>query len=112
MENLIEQSMYQTGDVDVEMAVLALCMRKKKAVLEAVQNRLTEEDFTDERNSTIFGVILDMYYEDNQIDRITVFNELEKRGLSAIAGGQRYVYQVGDTMAVMTGLDKIGRAHV
>lgn len=105
MENLIEQSMYQTGDVDVEMAVLALCMRKKKAVLEAVQNRLTEEDFTDERNSTIFGVILDMYYEDNQIDRITVFNELEKRGLSAIAGGQRYVYQVGDTMAVMTGLD-------
>ncbi len=104
MDNLIDQ-MTDRNEVDVEMAILALCMRKNKAVLEAVQNKVTEEDFTDARNGLIFGVILDMYYENTVIDRITVFAELEKRGFADKAGGQRYVYRVGDTMAVMSALD-------
>ena len=104
MDNLIDQ-MTDRNEVDVEMAILALCMRKNKAVLEAVQNKLTEEDFTDERNGLIYSVILDMYYENTTIDRITVFAELEKRGFADTVGGQRYVYRVGDTLAVMTALD-------
>ena len=71
MENLIDQSYDQYSDVEVEMAVLALCMRKETAVIE-VQNKLTVEDFTDERNSIIFGVILEMFFENLKIDRITV----------------------------------------
>ena len=104
MDNLIDQGIDQSGEVDVEMAVLALCMRKETAVIE-VQNKLTVEDFTDERNSIIFGVILEMFFENLKIDRITVFAELERRGIADKVGGQRYVYRVGDSMAVMSGLE-------
>ena len=104
MDNLIDQSVDRNGGVDVEMAVLALCMRKEEAVVK-VHNKLTPEDFTDERNSIIFGVVIEMFFENYQIDRITVYSELERRGIAEKVGGQRYIYRVGDTMAVMSALD-------
>ena len=105
MDNLIDQDINRYGDVEVEMAVLALCMRKNSSIVELVQNRITTDDFTDKRNSSIYEVILEMYYENVQIDRITVFAELEKRGMADLVGGQRYVYKVGDTLAVQSALD-------
>ena len=104
MDNLIDQNTKHRVDVDIEMAVLALCMRNEEAVMRS-QNKLTIEDFTDDRNSIIFGVILEMFIDGVRIDRFTVIAELERRGLSEKVGGQRYVYRVGDTMAVMSGLD-------
>ena len=105
MDNLVDQVIDQNNDIDVEMAVLALCMRKNSSIVELVQNKITSEDFTDKRNSVIYDVILEMYYENVQIDRITVFAELEKRGMADMVGGQRYVYRVGDTMAVQSALE-------
>ena len=104
MDNLIDQNTKRRVDVDIEMAVLALCMRNEEAVMRS-QNKLTIEDFTDDRNSIIYGVILEMFIDGVRIDRFTVIAELERRGLSEKVGGQRYVYRVGDTMAVMSGLD-------
>ena len=104
MDNLIDQNTKRCVDVDIEMAVLALCMRNEEAVMRS-QNKLTIEDFTDDRNSIIYGVILEMFIDGVRIDRFTVIAELERRGLSEKVGGQRYVYRVGDTMAVMSGLD-------
>lgn len=104
MDNLIDQNTKRHVDVDIEMAVLALCMRNEEAVMRS-QNKLTVEDFTDDRNSIIYGVILEMFIDGVRIDRFTVIAELERRGLSEKVGGQRYVYRVGDTMAVMSGLD-------
>lgn len=104
MENLIDQNTAVNDGVDVEMAVLALCMRNVDAVIK-VHNTLTPEDFTDERNSIIFGVVIEMFFENCQIDRITVYSELERRGIAGKVGGQRYIYRVGDTMAVMSALD-------
>lgn len=105
LNNLIDQGSESKGEVEVEMALLALCMRKNSAILETVENRITEDDFTDPRNRTIFGVISDMFLDNAQIDRITVFSELERRGLADKAGGQRYVYRVGDQNAVQSALD-------
>ena len=105
MENLIDQSYNQYSDVEVEMAVLALCMRKNSSIVELVQKKITTDDFTDKRNSIIFDIILEMYYENIQVDRIMVISELEKRGLADSVGGQRYVYRVGDTMAVQSALE-------
>lgn len=99
MENLIDTGMEPVRDIDVEMAVLSLCMRKNSAMMEVVQNKITDEDFTDIRNRTIYGVILDMYFDETEIDRFTVISELERRGLAEKAGGQRYVYHVGDMVA-------------
>ena len=104
MDNLIDQNTKRRVDVDIEMAVLALCMRNEEAVMRS-QNKLTIEDFTDDRNSIVYGVILEMFIDGVRIDRFTVIAELERRGLSEKVGGQRYVYRVGDTMAVMSGLD-------
>lgn len=104
MDNLIDQNTKRRVDVDIEMAVLALCMRNEEAVMRS-QNKLTIEDFTDDRNSIIYGMILEMFIDGVRIDRFTVIAELERRGLSEKVGGQRYVYRVGDTMAVMSGLD-------
>ena len=99
MENLIDIGTETARDVDIEMAVLSLCMRKNSAMTVVVQNKITEEDFTDIRNSTIYGVILDMYFDETEIDRFTVISELERRGLVEKAGGQRYVYHIGDMVA-------------
>ena len=98
MDNLIEE---YNNDVEVEMALLSLCMRKNSAVLEAAWNKITSDDFTDSRNRLIFMVIMDMFFANTQIDRFTVMSELERRNLSDKAGGQRYVYRI---------CDKIGRA--
>lgn len=104
LDNLINQGTDNNGDVEVEMALLALCMRKDTAVVRA-ENTITEEDFTDMRNRTIFRVISDMFLDNAKIDRITVFSELERRGLADKAGGQRYVYRVGDQTAVQSAID-------
>ena len=99
MENLIDAGIEPVCDIDIEKAVLSLCMRKNSAVMEVVQNKISDEDFSDIRNRTIYGVIIDMYYDDVEIDRFTVISELERRGLAEKAGGQRYVYHVGDMVA-------------
>ena len=104
LNNLIDQGNDSNSEVDVEMGLLALCMRKDTAILKTVENKIDESDFTDVRNRTIYGVIIDMFLDNAQIDRITVFSELERRGLADKAGGQRYVYRVGDTTAVQSAL--------
>ena len=105
LNNLIGQGTDGNGEVEVEMALLALCMRRNSAVLKVVENKIAEEDFSDARNRIIYSVIIDMFLDNAQIDRITVFSELERRGLAEKAGGQRYVYRVGDKTAVQTALD-------
>ena len=86
LDNLIDQGNDTVAEVEVEMALLALCMRRDNAVIKAVENKLIDQDFSDVRNSTIFSVIIDMFLENKQIDRITVFSELERRGLADKAG--------------------------
>ena len=105
LNNLIDQGTDTNGEVDVEMALLALCMRRNNAILKVVENKIEEKDFSDARNRVIYSVITDMFLDNAQIDRITVFSELERRGLADKAGGQRYVYRVGDKTAVQTALD-------
>ena len=72
LNNLIDQGMDTTSDVQPEMALLSLCMRKDIAILGAVENKIEEDDFTDTRNKTIFSVISEMFLENAKIDRITV----------------------------------------
>ena len=100
MDNLIDSAAPREDSVEIEMALLSLCMRKDKAMLETVENRLVKEDFSDPRNSLIYGVIIDMFLNNSDIDRFTVTNELERLGLLERAGGLRYIYKIGETTAV------------
>jgi len=100
MDNLIDpQGVPQEDPVEIEMALLSLCMRKDKAMLEAVENKIVKEDFTDPRNALIYGTIIDMFLNNSSIDRFTVTNELERRGELERAGGLRYIYKIGETMS-------------
>ena len=104
MDNLIDAGTAQDDAVEIEMALLSLCMRKDKAMLEAVESRLVKEDFSDPRNVLIFGTIVEMFLSNSSIDRFTVTNELERKGLLERAGGLRYIYKVGETTAVSSGM--------
>ena len=100
MDNLIDPAgLSQDEPVEIEMALLSLCMRKDQAVLEAVENKIVREDFTDPRNALIYGTIIDMFLNNSSIDRFTVTNELERRGELERAGGLRYIYKIGETMS-------------
>ena len=102
MDNLIDE---YNNDVDVEMALLSLCLRKNNAILEAAWHKISSDDFTDNRNKLIFTVIIDMFFANEQIDRFTVMSELERRNLADLAGGQRYLYRIGDMTAVHSAID-------
>ena len=105
MDNLIDSAApAQEDTVEIEMALLSLCMRKDKAMLEAVESRLVKEDFSDPRNVLIFGTIVDMFLSNSSIDRFTVTNELERKGELEHAGGLRYIYKVGETTAVSSSI--------
>ena len=105
MDNLIDARVETGSDVDAEKAVLALCMRRNSAVMEVVKNRISAEDFTDGRNRIIYATILNMFFDEVPIDRITVISELEKTGKIEDAGGQRYVYHVGDSVAAQSAIE-------
>lgn len=105
MDNLIDSAVPERDDsVEIEMAVLSLCMRKDKAMIETIENGLVKEDFSDPRNVLIFGTIVDMFLSSSSIDRFTVTNELERKGELERAGGLRYIYKVGETTAVSSSI--------
>ena len=106
MDNLIDSAAPERdGTVEIEMALLSLCMRKDKALLEAVEHKLVSEDFTDNRNKIIYSTIIDMFLNNANIDRFTVTNELERKGELERAGGLRYIYKVGETTAVTASIN-------
>ena len=105
MDNLIDSAAPERDDsVEIEMALLSLCMRKDKAMIEAVENNLVKEDFSDPRNVLIFGAIVDLFLSNSSIDRFTVTNELERKGELERAGGLRYIYKIGETTAVSSSI--------
>ena len=106
MDNLIDSASPEKDDtVEIEMALLSLCMRKDKALLEAAEHKLVSEDFTDPRNQLIYSTIIDMFLNNANIDRFTVTNELERKGELERAGGLRYIYKVGETTAVTASIN-------
>ena len=103
-DNLIDQETDVTRDVGVEKALLALCMRKDKSILEIVGNGLEEGDFSDDRNAQIYNAVISLFYENRQVDRFSVTDYLEKKGKLERAGGMTYVYGVAGEVAVTSNI--------
>ena len=105
MDNLIEPENDVMRDVGVEKALLALCMRNERSVLEIVGNGLDGSDFSDSRNAVIYNAIIALFYENRKVDRYSLTDWLEKNNTMDAAGGLMYVYGVADEVAVMSNLD-------
>ncbi|SCW60477.1 replicative DNA helicase [Ruminococcaceae bacterium YRB3002] len=103
-DNLMEPQQPANVDVDSERAVLCLCLKHEKA-LEKCGRSLVKDDFSDTRNSVIFEAIFSLYMESRRIDRYTVADLLEDKGLLGKAGGREYLYDIGDMVAVISNID-------
>ena len=91
-----------TSDNDVEMALLSVCLRQEKAVIETVGKHLVKDDFADPRNGLIFDVITRLFLSDEKIDKFTVSDLLNKEGNIEKAGGFPYIYKVAEIPAVVS----------
>ena len=91
-----------TSDIDVEMALLSVCLRQERAVNETVGKHLVKEDFADPRNRLIFDAITQLFLSDERIDRFTVSDLLSKNGNIEKAGGMQYIYRIADQAAVVS----------
>lgn len=107
-ENLLDMndSSSSMSDVGVEMAVLALCMRNEKAVIDVVGKGLESIDFSDWRNASIYTAIMNLFYEGKSVDRFTVSSVLEKTSDYAKMDGLTYIYNVADTVASKASLSE------
>lgn len=103
-DNLIDPKGTPTVDIDSERAVLCLCLKHSKA-LEKCGRSLIKEDFADPRNACIFDSILALYMESRNIDRYTVGDALEDKGLMTKAGGRPYLYGIADMVAILANID-------
>ena len=103
-DNLIDQENDVTRDVGVEKALLALCMRNERSVIEIVGGGLDESDFSDSRNAQIYNAVIALFYENRKVDRFSVTDFMEKAGTLDRAGGMMYVYSVAEEAAVRSNL--------
>ena len=103
-DNLIDPEVDVLRDVGVEKALLALCMRNEKSVIDIVGNGLDASDFSDERNAYIYNAIMAMFYDNRKIDRFSVTDYMEKQATLDRVGGMMYVYGVADEVAVASNL--------
>ena len=94
-----------TSDLDVEMALLSVCLRQERAVIDTVGKHLVKEDFADARNSLIFDAITRLFLSDERIDKFTVSDMLNKEGNIEKAGGFQYVYKVAELPAVVSNVE-------
>ncbi len=106
-ENLLDMNDDRgMADVGVEMALLALCMRNEKSVIDVVGKGLEAGDFSDWRNASIYTAIMNLFYEGKSVDRFTVSSTLEKTPDFARMNGLTYIYNVADTVASKSSLNE------
>ncbi|MCR4670227.1 MAG: replicative DNA helicase [Saccharofermentans sp.] len=91
-----------SSDIDIEMALLSVCLRQDQAVNETVGKHLVREDFADPRNGLIFDTITQLFLSDEKIDKFTVSDMLSKNGNIEKAGGLIYIYKVADQPSVVS----------
>lgn len=78
-----------------EQAVLGAVLQSKDALINVIEI-LKPADFYSAAHKEIYGVILDLFQENENIDILTVSEELKKRGSLEAAGGRAYIAWLPD----------------
>ncbi len=89
-------------DLDAEMALLGSMMMSRDAIAEAIPiiHRGDSPWFYNPVHQRLFEVLLDLYDDPSKaIDLIVVTDELRRRGLFEVVGGQDYMIQLAESFA-------------
>ncbi len=71
--------------IEAERALLCSLFLDNSKISEVIE-LVDEDDFYDERNATLFGIVKNLYLENVPVDFITVKNALEEKGLLESVG--------------------------
>jgi replicative DNA helicase len=79
--------------LEAEVSILGACLVYPELINRAVME-LSEEDFYDERNRTIFSVIKLLHESHPAVDLTIFLDEIRKRNLVEKCGGERYLAEM------------------
>lgn len=82
--------------IEAEQAVIGACLLETAAYWR-VSDRLTDGDFADARHAVLWRAIGEQLQAGHAADAVTLGDWLDQHGLSAAAGGTRYVYELANT---------------
>ena len=89
---------------ETENILLGAIFASPEAFIE-ISATIAPESFTLEANRRIFRSMLELHQAGEPIDRITVFQQLEKRDLGKSVGGLTYLAFLGDGMPILANPD-------
>lgn len=99
----MEEQLEQPYDDDIERAVLGILISYKNSTSEVV-NLLKPESFYMDHNKMIYKAILRLFNSGNEIDMITVVNELRRKNQLDTIGGALEISQLANEGFGDTGL--------
>ncbi len=79
--------------LEAEVSILGACLVYPELINRAIME-LSEDDFYDERNRTIFSVIKLLYESNPTVDFTVLFEEIKKRNLLEKCGGEKYLAEI------------------
>ncbi|MFB6356188.1 MAG: replicative DNA helicase [bacterium] len=84
--------------VEAEQAVLGSMLLSRKAIGRAIETIPSSEYFYRDTHRTIYDTILEMFNDDQQVDELTVAEELEKNNQLETIGGASYLAELMNTV--------------
>ena len=94
--------------VEVEKLVLGSVLINDATFIQA-GGLLRPEDFSIEKHQRIFTAMRELYERGERIDRITLANELNRKGLLTDVGGLSYLVSLDDELPVVFNIDSYVR---
>lgn len=94
--------------VDIEKLVLG-CVLLNEATYVQAAAVLRPDDFSIEKHQRIFTAMTDLYERNERIDRITVANELNRRGWLQACDGLSYLVSLDDDLPPIFNIDSYVR---
>jgi len=96
------------GRADIERLVLGSILLNEATYIQAAAV-LRSDDFSIEKHQRIFTAMTDLYERNERIDRITVANELNRRGLLQACDGLSYLVSLDDDLPPIFNIDSYVR---
>ncbi|MCC6262251.1 MAG: replicative DNA helicase, partial [Bryobacterales bacterium] len=94
--------------VEVEKLVLGSVLINDATFIQA-GGLLRPEDFSIEKHQRIFTAMRELYEQGERIDRITLANQLNRKGLLQDVGGLSYLVSLDDELPVVFNIDSYVR---